>query len=400
MIEPAVPHPAAELVAQSGVPALMHAIRPDWQAKGLIDRVRRLLPVDPSSACQRLLNAAVHDLREKILIAGIDVASEAASSYRLPPVNRAEDVERYPTAPLLDLCYRMGLLTRPEWRRMTRAYDIRRDLEHEDSEYEAGIEDCVYIFKTCIEAVLSRDPINLIKVAEVKDIIQAPGPIAPDNHLLEDYERAPNTRQEEIQKFLISEARNDSEPDLVRQNAFVMLQRLNHLTRNPVRVSVAKFLQGKLQREPLTELDARVANAAGILPYLRKAQRRDFFSSFLDQLDQVGHNWRSHADHGDLLRTVIECGGLDAIPEEIRRRFIRWMTLCYMGEPGGYGAGINRKVFFSDRAAPIIEEIFQDSRKQVRGELDLLQGDKDVTRATQNEHVARRFQELLDLVAD
>jgi hypothetical protein len=49
----------------------------------------------------------------------------------------------------------MGLLTRPEWRRLTRAYDIRRDLEHEDSEYEAGVEDCIYVFKTSIEAVLA-----------------------------------------------------------------------------------------------------------------------------------------------------------------------------------------------------------------------------------------------------
>ncbi|MER5347841.1 hypothetical protein ABT030_47845 [Streptomyces mirabilis] len=42
---------------------------PPWP-KGLIERVRRLLPVDPSSACQRLLNAAVQDLREKVQIAG------------------------------------------------------------------------------------------------------------------------------------------------------------------------------------------------------------------------------------------------------------------------------------------------------------------------------------------
>jgi hypothetical protein len=40
----------------------------------------------------------------------------------------------------------MGLLPRPEWRRVTRCYEIRRDLEHEDDEYEATVEDCIYIF--------------------------------------------------------------------------------------------------------------------------------------------------------------------------------------------------------------------------------------------------------------
>ena len=78
-----VPHPNADVVASSEVPSLMDAIRPQWQAKGLIERVRRLLPVDPSSACQRPFNAAVADLREKVKIAGIDIAKEAAASFKL-----------------------------------------------------------------------------------------------------------------------------------------------------------------------------------------------------------------------------------------------------------------------------------------------------------------------------
>jgi hypothetical protein len=79
-------------VAASGVDALLGQVRPDWQAKSLIERVKAILPVDPSSACQRLLNAAIHDLREKIVIAGIDVAAEAAATYKLPPISRPDDI--------------------------------------------------------------------------------------------------------------------------------------------------------------------------------------------------------------------------------------------------------------------------------------------------------------------
>ncbi len=224
--EVVLPHPAVDVVAASDVPALMGLIRPQWQAKGLIERVRRLLPVDPSSACQRLLNAAVADLRDKIKIAGLDIAKGAAAAHRLPPVERADDVDNYSTAKLIDLSYRMGLLTRPEWRRLTRAYDIRRDLEHEDSEYEAGVEDCIYIFKTCIEAVLAKDPVNLIRVAEIKEVVEAAGPAVADLQLVEDYEHAPETRQLEILKFLVSTSLNDSEPELVRQNALRCCARL------------------------------------------------------------------------------------------------------------------------------------------------------------------------------
>ena len=136
-----VPRPEYELTKQNMATTLLEQIRPVWQTRTLIDRVKRLLPIDPSSACQRLLNAAIHDLREKVLTAGIDIAEQIAKENKLPPVDRPEAIEEYSTARLLDLCYKMGILTRAEWRKLQRAYDIRRDLEHEDDTYQAGLED-------------------------------------------------------------------------------------------------------------------------------------------------------------------------------------------------------------------------------------------------------------------
>jgi len=395
-------HPANDLISNSEVPALMGQIRPQWQSKGLIERVRRLLSVDPSSACQRLLNAAIQDLREKVQIAGIDIASEVAAAHKLPPINRgdrgAEDIENYSTAKLIDLSYRMGLLSRPEWRRMTRAYDIRRDLEHEDAEYEAGLEDCIYIFKTCVDAVLSRDPITLIKVSEVKQIVQAAGPVAADPDLLTDYEHAPDTRQLEILKFLLSMALSDSEPELIRGNSYALIQEVTPYTRDAVRVDLAKYQMDKVGRVQLTGLQVRVAHAAGILPYFRKAQRTAFFSSQLEALEKIGHNWKANASHGPALRLFPEFGGLAAVPADVRVQIVRWMTLCYIGEAGGYGMGRNRRVFYSNSAEPLIEQMFKEDREIIRDDLSGLQKDRGVKRACADEYVARRFQELLDLV--
>ncbi|MEW5826494.1 MAG: hypothetical protein AB1778_06635, partial [Candidatus Bipolaricaulota bacterium] len=389
--EVVLPNPVAEVIATSDVPGLMKQIRPQWQAKGLIERVRRLLTVDPSSACQRLLNAAVADLREKVKIAGLDIAKEAAAAHKLPPVERPEDVENYSTSRLLDLAYRMGLLTRAEWRRMTRAYDIRRDLEHEDSEYEAGVEDCVYIFKTCIEAVLAKDPVQLIRVAEVKEIIEAAGPAVADLALVEDYERAPDTRQLEILKFLVSTALDTGRPELVRQNAFAVLRALNGPTRDAVRVDLASHVLERLNRDPLTEALVRVANAIGILPYLRKAPRVEFFRGFNARLAEVSYHWTSHSSHGALLRALQEYGGLRAVPEEELPTTLKWLVLCYVGEPGGYGAGINRRVFYSNSAAPLIESLIADGADVVRERLALLGDEREVKRALQaSTYVERR----------
>lgn len=163
-------------VGGSGLDALMQRIRPAWQSKGLIERVYRLIPVDLSSACQRLFNAAIQDLREKIKIAGSDIASEVAVLYKLPPVASNENIDDYSTKNIIDLSYRMGLLSRAEWRRVSRSYEIRRDLEHEDSEYEASPEDGYYIFSTSIDAGLSKDPVAIIRVPDIKDLIDALDP--------------------------------------------------------------------------------------------------------------------------------------------------------------------------------------------------------------------------------
>jgi hypothetical protein len=75
-----------EEVSPASIKGMLDAIRPVWKGKGLIKRVERLLPVDPGSACQRLFNAAVYDLREKIVTIGIDIAKEVARNYRLPVI--------------------------------------------------------------------------------------------------------------------------------------------------------------------------------------------------------------------------------------------------------------------------------------------------------------------------
>ncbi len=389
----------AELVPASEVPDLLQLIRPAWQAKDLIARVRRLFPVDASSACQRMFNAAIHDLREKIVIAGVDIARDAAKQYKLPPVETAEDVEEYPTSKLIDLAYRIGLLSRPEWRRMSRVYEIRRDLEHEDDEYVAGVEDCIYVFKTCVEVVLSRDPIHLLRVADVKEIVEQPAPVVPDQALLDDYEHAPSARQEDILRFLTSIALDGAQPDVVRQNSVTLLRRLEPITQNAVKLTLATSLQERLGRKPVDLAHALVAHASGALPYLSRAQRRSFFQTFYERLQKVGTRWQSHPQHGEELRTFREVGGLLHVPPPVRKRIVEWLVLAYMGEPGGYGTfGRNRRVFHSDTAAPLVVELLSEAAAVIRQELRECETSPAVKQAAQDEYVARRFQELLDIV--
>lgn len=394
-----IPAANVELMASSGMPDLLQRIRPQWQAKSLIERVHRLVGVDPSSACQRLFNAAIHDLREKVIIAGIDIAGEAAAQHKLPPVTREEDVENYSAAKLIDLCYRMGLLTRPEWRRVTRCYEIRRDLEHEDDEYEAGVEDCVYIFTTCIDVVLSVDPVNLLKVTDVKQIVENSVPSQPGEELLADFERAPQPRQQEILAFLVSIALNKEQSDIIQQNAFSCLHSFKPLAANAVLVKLASDFQKKVNRNGLDERHARVAAASGAMPYLKQSARKELFVAYLDRLEQIGTDWSAHDRHGDVLRQLNEIGGFESCPNPPRRDILRWMVKTYMGTRGGKTSyGNIRHVFYSNSAAPIIRDLIQSNAAIVRGDLKDISGEEKIRRRCENEHIARRLEGLLDLV--
>ena len=255
--------PAGEPISKSGIQLLLEEIRPVWVGKNLIKRVKRLLPVDPSSACQRLFNAATHDLKEKILIIGVDLANETATNYKLPPIKREEDILEYNVSKTIDLSYRMGILTRAEWRRVHRCYEIRRDLEHEDEEYEAVLEDCFYIFKTTIDVVLSKDPIELLKITDVKDLIESDTNVSVTEEFLTDFKSAPKTRQQEITLLLISYSSDESKPDIVRENSVELMRHIQPITDKNVTIEMASVLQNKLDRNGITLVVAKIAYACG-----------------------------------------------------------------------------------------------------------------------------------------
>jgi hypothetical protein len=338
-------------------------------------------------------------LREKISIAGLDIAGEAAKQNSLPPITKAEDIENYPPSKLIDLAYRIGLLSRPEWRRVHRCYEIRRDLEHEDDEYEAGVEDCVYIFATCVEVILARDPIHLIRVTDIKALVEQASAVVPSVALLEDYERAPQPRQEEICKFLISIALDTTQSDIVQQNSYIFLQAIAPLTKNPVKLVLATHLQEKIGRAKLDTRLARVSSAAGVFPYLKQSHREQLFSDFFGDMKKVGYQWTAYDKHGDLLRNLIEFGGLNFCPPSIRTKILKWLVLLYVGQPGGRTSWGNvRHVFYSNSGAPLAAEIIRQCGQIIGDELKAMGKDKEVARLLENSHLSRRYEDLVDLV--
>lgn len=385
--------PLAEYSTLTGT---MDRIRPEWKSKRLIERVHKLLKVDPSSACQRMFNAAVHDLKEKIIVAGLDIAQQVAEQIGLPNVKKEDDVEKLDVTKTISLAYCMGLLSRPEWRRLSRCYDIRRDLEHEDDEYEATPEDCLYMFMTTIEVVLSKDPIHVIKIEDIKAIVEQPSVVTLGDDVLTDYEHAPKARQIEIFTFIISNALKKKNPDIVRQNCYNILGQVRIVTNSQVIIAAAKKMF--MSHIPLSDAKARVAYKAGVFPYLKKTTVRDYFRSYLQRMKEVDYSFRGHKKHGELLRGLIEVGGLQFCPVQLLEGLLRWLVLCYIGERSfGQWAGY-RPVFYSNVGAPLALDIIRKCPYDLADAMKKFKRDNTIKAVCrESKAVAKRFQALFEV---
>lgn len=394
--------PNYQIIKSAGVENFLQKIRPAWQAKNLVQRTINILPVDPSSACQRIFNASIHDLKEKVIMAGLDIAQATADLYRLPRVSNEEDItERYDTSKLIMLAHRMGLLSRPDFRKIMRVYDIRKDLEHEDDQYEAGVADVVYVFSACVDIILANDPVHIIKITDIKDIIEKPQATFLDSAVVEDYKTAPTPRQFEIYQMLISNSLNQEQADIVRENSYNALAYLESHTHRDVILQVATdFNDKRLDRRSPLQKEMRVAYISGLLPYLRSAYKKDYFKKYLENMELTSYHWTSNSSHGELLRNLKEVGGLMYIPSDIKKNYLEWLILCYIGEPGEYGPyGRNRKVFYSNAGAPLSLELIQDDESIEKSMVEeVIKNSKSIKSLSTNKFIKRRLDEFLDKI--
>ena len=388
-------HRPKQEITKLTVSELLYSIRPLWKGRKLIQRVEKLLPVDPSSACQRLFNASIHDLKEKIVVMGVDLAKEVASNYKLPAVNNEDDILNYNVSKTIDLSYRIGLLSRAEWRRMHRCYEIRRDLEHEDNDYEAVLEDCFYIFKSTIDTVLSKDPILLLRVTDVKQIVENPTDLSISEQFLEDYKGAPILRQKEISQYLIAVARDGAQPDIVRENCVEVLRHIKPHTNTQVTIDVAATLEDKLGRNPIDLLTAKLGNASGATGYFKKVKLKDFYNQLLTELKASASDWSAQTK---IMTKFEDIGGLAYCPEELYYDIMKELVLIYIGEES-YGYYKNtRKVFYSNGAAPIVFRVLEQEGRKIIPHLEKMQANsKRVKYKISNIYIQRRFEQLLDI---
>jgi hypothetical protein len=108
----------------------------------------------------------------------------------------------------------------------------------------------------------------------------------------------------------------------------------------------------------------------------------------------------THDEHGKLFDDFEDVGRLRYCPDASLEGCLLWMALCYLGGPGGYGMGINRPVFYSDTAAPRIEGVLRHGGQRLLRAFEAACKDRRIHAALQNNHIARRYDRLLEILIE
>jgi len=95
----------------------------------------------------------------------------------------------------------------------------------------------------------------------------------------------------------------------------------------------------------------------------------------------------------------MEVGGLTYCPDDVLPALLEWLVLCYIGEPSFGQWSSHRPVFYSNTGAPLAMDIIKSSERDISSAAEALaETSKQIKQMCGDQHVARRFQQVLDSI--
>ncbi|MDY0138223.1 MAG: hypothetical protein RBR50_00805 [Candidatus Izemoplasmatales bacterium] len=366
-----------------------------------LHKISAILLVDPGMAAQKMFNVGISELKTKIKTWGLKEISEIAVQRGLPKISNEEELINYKTRDIIKLSGIVGILTNANKSRLDLAYDMRNLIEHEDSHYEATNEEVQFIFSVVIDAILSVEIIEPISVTEIQELINSAEKLTRiDESLIEKYESSATFRQVQVLERLINVALDESKADIVRTNAFNLLQVFRNYVKTEARMQlVEKFITAPISKKKIDIQTVKVFNAIGIVAYVSKSTMRTVYEKLISEVEKTSVNWNFYSDHIRVLSVFEDIGYFKYCPENLLYRILIWMAELYIGTPGGYGYyGRNRKVFYSDAGVDYVQEIVANSKELFIPYMSELLKDAKLLQKTKNQYIKERLNNFIDLI--
>ncbi len=372
-------------------------IREPWQTSRLVERVRQLISVDHSCACQKLFNTAIWDIKDKLGQWGEDFVYKIA--YKNSKISRGtvNPISGLSTTELLNLSYRSKLLSFEQWQLITECYQIRCKLEHEDRYFEVSSLETEKFFDVCINEVLSVDSMEIKEYDNFETITELTELAVPSQLLLSSFGSMSLENQVDATTFLIDVATNSSELMRATQNSVISLIHLRESLSDHAKQEVAL----KYSDPNIHHIDSRLVESlkcADALRFIETSSKSKFYESVYLSMIEVGEDWNKGQQQLEILQSFTELGSLDECPEQHRTNIFNWMALTYIGQDSGDSAYISeRNVYFSKEASPVIQRLIIEANYISNAMIDTLLTDSAIAVLAENSFIAKRFERFLQL---
>ncbi|HTN45689.1 MAG TPA: hypothetical protein VL098_05025 [Flavipsychrobacter sp.] len=313
-----------KLIADS-LNVMLGEIRHPLKDEGVVTQIQALLPSQTLGACELLFKVAIEDLERKLKNVGPEWVSEIASAGKQPIRSLGTDFKGGSADDIIDLSLKTGLLLSMDWKRLKHCSRILEDLKECNSE-RLLLENSRYVFSVLTDAVLSKAPLELLKVKEPEQLTGMEGIFSLSPKFYEAYEKAASDIQFDWIKQSIAVILDNNSSYEVRENRLDILRSLQAFTRTETKTGIAQYLEKNNRIDMLT---AQIGNVTQATPYFSTSSVDNLYQQFSQELkSSIGNAEREI----EMVRKFDAMGGLKYCPGEYYGDILKRLFLIYTND--------------------------------------------------------------------
>jgi len=373
-------------------------VREELHTNTYILEAIRVLPVKGyRSAIGSYWNAVIDDLRRKIEHRSLDLFNKEMKPKQ--EVKTYEDFQKHVTDfDLIEGAYKTGVIAWEAHKMLHQARETRHVFDGHPTSTEPSILKVLDMINDCNKYVLSEEyPVPIVDIDTYLQTMDS-GTFHQNKTAVEQaLGDLPQIYRKELSNRLYSAYQHQSTTTVMRGNTEFILPILWSVLSKEDRKQIGQRLDKDFVDGDRDKCEHGVDFMLKVngLRYVSNSTRNGLFEPAIEKLEQSLDKFEEEKSSMLHLRKL---GG--SVPPHLLPRLVQAMTLTYVGHKG-YSPHYNRSSFFSDGAAPVITEMFEQfDDASVKAFIEAVKNSSVLRRRIEGPGQMRRLRNLGQILLD
>jgi hypothetical protein len=359
---------------------------------------KRVLPVQGyRSAIGSYWNAVVDDLRNKVIHRSLDLFNKEITPKK--KIEKYEDFQDYITDyELIEGAFKIGVLDWEGRKMLQQARETRNLFDGHPRSSEPTFLKTLNLISDCNKYVLSKEyPPSIIDISEIIEKMGSENFSRNELAIDQAVSDLPSIYKNEFINRLYSSYEGENISSELRGNIEFTIPILWRGLSKEGKTQIGKrfdktVLNGDSAR---IERGIQFINHVNGMMYVSNATRRIIIKPLIAELNEKLDFW------DDEHRLVLKLNNYSSfIPNELIHIYISSITRTYVGYKG-YSRNSPRTAFYSDGAAPIIENMFKSfDSNSINSFVEIIKSDTVLRQRIKGKHQLQRLRTLAQILVD